>query len=177
MHHPSRISTPVVVTCGKMSVIMYCTNKPQAKLISTLRNDTLACVHSFSSILNIGIVLIYCWKNINIPDGNFWSLSQNGGMRLLHVSNWLIAASLNNKKLFTKQSILITLQWRQNVCDGVSIHQPHHCLFNRLFRRRSQSPASLAFVRGIYRGPVNSRQMASNAENVSIWWRFQGRVL
>ena len=32
-------------------------------------------------------------------------------------------------------------------------------------QRKHQSSASLAFVRGIHRGP------ASNAENVSIWWR------
>ena len=31
----------------------------------------------------------------------------------------------------------ITLQWRHNEYDGVSIHQPHDCLFNRLFKRRS----------------------------------------
>ena len=28
------------------------------------------------------------------------------------------------------------LQWRHNGCDGVLNHQPHHCLLNRLFRRR-----------------------------------------
>ena len=51
------------------------------------------------------------------------------------------------------------LQWRHNGRYGVSNHQPHDCLRNRLFRRRSwkhQSSASLAFVRGIHRGPVNS---------------------
>ena len=53
---------------------------------------------------------------------------------------------------------LVTLQWRHNGCDGVSNHQPHHCLLNCLFRRRSQkhqSSASLAFVREIHRWPVN----------------------
>ena len=54
----------------------------------------------------------------------------------------------------------ITLQWRYNGRDIVSNHQLHHCLLNRSFRRRSkkkhQSSASLAFVRGIHRGPVNS---------------------
>ena len=36
-------------------------------------------------------------------------------------------------------------------------------------QRKHQSSASLAFVWGIHRGiPA---QMASNAENVSIWWR------
>ena len=34
-------------------------------------------------------------------------------------------------------------------------------------QRKRQSSASLAFVRGIHR----SAQRASNAENVSIWWR------
>ena len=39
-------------------------------------------------------------------------------------------------------------------------------------QRKHQSSVSLAFVRGIHRGPVNSpHEMASNAENVSIWWR------
>ena len=35
-------------------------------------------------------------------------------------------------------------------------------------QRKHQSAASLAFVREIDRGPA---QMASNAENVYIWWR------
>ena len=38
-------------------------------------------------------------------------------------------------------------------------------------QRKHQSSASLAFMRGIHRRPVNSpTQMASNAENDSIWW-------
>ena len=38
---------------------------------------------------------------------------------------------------------------------------------------KHQSSASLAFVWGNHRKTVNSphAQMASNAENVSIWWR------
>ena len=53
----------------------------------------------------------------------------------------------------------ITLQWRHNGRDRVSNHQPHDCLLNRLFRRRSKktsNSASLAFVRGSHREPVNS---------------------
>ena len=48
-----------------------------------------------------------------------------------------------------------SLQWRHNGHDGVSNYQPHDCLLNRLFRRRSkkhQSSGSLAFVWGIHRG-------------------------
>ena len=38
-------------------------------------------------------------------------------------------------------------------------------------QRKHQSSASLAFARGIHRGPVNS-----NAENVSIWWRHHDTI-
>ena len=51
-----------------------------------------------------------------------------------------------------------TLQWRHNERDGVSNHWRLDGLLNRLFRRRSNkhlSSASLAFVRGIHRSPVN----------------------
>ena len=75
----------------------------------------------------------------------------------------------------------ITLQWRHNGGDSVSNHQPHDCLLNVYSgadQRKHESSASLAFVRGIHRGPVNSTgefpaQMASIAENVSIWWRHR----
>ena len=39
--------------------------------------------------------------------------------------------------------------------------------------RKYQSSASLAFVRGVHRWPVNSPQRTSNAENVSIWWHHR----
>ena len=45
-------------------------------------------------------------------------------------------------------------------------------------QRKHQSSASLAFVRGIHRGSVNSpHKMASCAENVSIWWRHHGNTI
>ena len=67
------------------------------------------------------------------------------------------------------------LQWRHNGRDCVSNHQPHDCLLNRLYRRISKKPQKLR-VTGLCAG--NSlgtgelpAQMASYAENVSIWWR------
>ena len=53
----------------------------------------------------------------------------------------------------------ITLQCRYNECDGVSNHQPRDCLLSIYWgqdQRKHQSSASLAFVRGIHRWPVNS---------------------
>ena len=71
--------------------------------------------------------------------------------------------------------IKTTLLWRHNEPDGVSNHQPHDCLLNRLFGLRSKKTSKLR-VTGLCAG--NSletgefpAQMASNAENVSIWWR------
>ena len=68
-----------------------------------------------------------------------------------------------------------SLQWRHNEHNGVSNHQPDDCLLNRLFRltsKKPQTPASLALYVG--NSPVTGEfatQMASNEENVSIWWR------
>ena len=68
-----------------------------------------------------------------------------------------------------------TLQWRHNGHSGVSSHQPHTCLLDRLFRRRSKKTSKLR-VTGLCEGnsPVTGDFPAprtSNAENVSIWWR------
>ena len=67
------------------------------------------------------------------------------------------------------------LQWRHNGHDGVSIHQPLDCLLKRLFRRRSKKTSKLRLT-GLcaWNSPVTGEfpaQMASNAENVSFWWR------
>ena len=75
----------------------------------------------------------------------------------------------------------ITLQWRHNGRDGVSNHQPHDCLLNRLFRRRSKKTSKLR-VTGLCAGnsPGTSEfptQMASNAENGSIWWRHHDSLI
>ena len=69
---------------------------------------------------------------------------------------------------------LIALWWRHNGRDGVSNHQPHDCLLNGLFRRRSKKTSKLR-VTGLCVGTGEfPAQTASNAENVSIWWRHHG---
>ena len=72
----------------------------------------------------------------------------------------------------------MALQWRHGEHDDVSNHQPHQCLLNRLFRRRSKKTPKLR-VAGLCTGnsPIPGEfpaQMASTAENVSIWWRHHG---
>ena len=68
-----------------------------------------------------------------------------------------------------------SLRWRHNDHAGVSNHQPHGCLLNRLFRRKSKKTSELR-VTGLCAGnsPGTGEfpaQMASYAENVAIWWR------
>ena len=67
------------------------------------------------------------------------------------------------------------IRWRHNERDSVSNHQPRDCLLNCLFRRRWKKTSKLR-VTGLSAGnsPGTGEfppQMASNAENVSIWWR------
>ena len=68
-----------------------------------------------------------------------------------------------------------SLWWRHNGRDVISNHQPHDCLLNHLFRRRSKKISKLR-VTGLCAGNLPGTgefpaQMASNAENVSISWR------
>ena len=74
-----------------------------------------------------------------------------------------------------RPSCLSSLQWRHNELDCVSNHRRLAYLLNRLFRHRSKKTSKLR-VTGLCEGnPPLDRwfppQRASNAENVSIWWR------
>ena len=62
--------------------------------------------------------------------------------------------------------------------DGISNHQPHDCLLNRSFRHRSKK-TSKCHVTGlcVRNSQVTDEfpaQMASNAQNFSIWWCHHG---
>ena len=69
--------------------------------------------------------------------------------------NWTVSLSYPLHWVFFS----ISLNWRHNVHDGVSNHQPHGCLFNRLFRRRSKKISKLrvnGLCAGNSPGPLNS---------------------
>ena len=64
-----------------------------------------------------------------------------------------------NMILASLHGILGPLPWRHNDHDSVSNHQPHGCLLNRLFRRRSKKTSKLRVTGlcvGNSPGPVNS---------------------
>ena len=82
---------------------------------------------------------------------------------------------LINIQIWLQWLFSYALQWRHNDHDSFSNHQPRGCLLNRLFRRRSKKTSKLR-VTGlcVWNSPGTGEfpaEMASNADNVSIWWR------
>ena len=86
---------------------------------------------------------------------------------------WPVECLQTVNRIIKAFRVFIALQWRHNVRDGVSNHQPHDCLLDRLFRRRSRETSKIR-VTSLCAGnwPVTGEfpaQRASNAENVSIF--------
>ena len=103
------------------------------------------------------------------------------GLKLNHVSKRSPRCSHHQmirdmSNIFPHSQVLqLPLQWHHDERNGVSNNQPHHCLFNRLFRRTSKKASKLR-VTGLCVGnsPLTGEfpaQRASNTENISIWWR------
>ena len=89
--------------------------------------------------------------------------------------NALTSLGITSTCFCLKLQVWASLLWGHYGRDGVSNHQPRDCLLNRSFRRRSKKTLKLRVtVLCAGNSPVTSEfpaQMASNAENVSIWWR------
>ena len=106
----------------------------------------------------------------------WWDFRNSHLMQIAKISSSVLSMLPSFYIIYDKLCLcsLYALQWRHNGHDGVSNHQPHDCLFKRLFRRRSKKTSKLR-VTGLCVGnsPVTGEfpaQMASNAENVPIWW-------
>ena len=97
-------------------------------------------------------------------------------MRMRHIYFFCIvpqiSLQLEHGQVLTSYS---TLRWRHNDHDSVSNHQPHGCLFNRLFGCKSKKTSKLRVTGLLCREFTGTgefpAQRASYAENVSIWWR------
>ena len=93
----------------------------------------------------------------------------------INATSAAISSQHQNAGVEVKSKWHFSLRWRHNDHAGVSNHQPHGCLLNRLFRRKSRKTSKLRAT-GLCAGnsPGTGEfpaQMASYAENVSIWWR------
>ena len=97
----------------------------------------------------------------------------SGGNYISHFN--LNKTSVIHCALKSSQEGIQSLRWRHNELHGVSDHQPHDCLLNRLFGRRSKKTSKLRVTGLCARNSPGTGEFsapkASNAENVSIWWR------
>ena len=123
--------------------------------------------HSIAKILMDGLCLKITWSQY--LQGKMWSINR---CYFLLISIQLLLSS--------QPSYNNSLRWRHNERGSVSNHQPHDCLLNGLFGRRSKKTWKLR-VTGLCAGnsPGTGEfpaHMASNAENVSIWWRHHVQV-
>ena len=80
--------------------------------------------------------------------------------RVLNLSDSVVSDTGGKTENITNGEILNALHWHHNDHDGVSNHQPHGSLLNRLFRCRSKKTLKLHItglcVGNFSPGPVNS---------------------
>ena len=105
-----------------------------------------------------------------------WWVFKFGKVGKTKIQHWLSDCTWHEGSKILQQSLL----WRHSGPDSVSNHQPHECLLNRPSRHRSKKTSKLR-VTGLCAGnsPETGEfpaQMASNAENVSIWWRQHDNI-
>ena len=124
-----------IILCMCLANERCCCNI-KASLIGWCICKMIPIVHDIESWLggvsvnSCHIVSSHCYK------GNWWSVQYRQWWKKSHA-----------------------LRWRHNDQDGVSNHQPHGCLLNRLFRCRSNKTSKLRVTGlcvGNSPGPVNS---------------------
>ena len=133
------------------------------------------CFSFITSSIFTSCIKIYCiWATCQIAFSWTKYFVPSHSTVLLYLIKTQIKMFIKISKATGVVILWVSLRWRHNGCDSVSNHQPHDCLLNRLCRRRSKKTLKLR-VTGlcVENSPGTdefSKEMASNAENVSIWW-------
>ena len=88
------------------------------------------------------------------------TLTKDHDFRATNFTAWnLIKGQMILAEKCRGRTTLAPLQWHHNGHDSISNHQPHDCLLNHLFRRRSKKTSKLrvtGLCAGIHQEPVNS---------------------
>ena len=122
------------------------------KIINKIAGILYICVYTLHLVMRV--------KLGQIPDGSLtclfmWNVSIGKNHRIVRSHEELEPHDLYIERYNSVKS----LQWRHNGHDGVSNHQPHNCLLNRLYGRRSKKTSKLLVTGlcvGNSPGPVNS---------------------
>ena len=156
-------------------------NKSQINCVKTATYKSIPCT-IICSCFHLYYIQGYLLPFIS---GLHFSRHKNANVHTFEEHCWVCCSRANRLSSFSKYPVRTcvwpctdSLQWRHNGHDSVSNHQPYDCLPNRLFRRRSKKTSKIR-VTGICAGnsPGTGEfpaQTASNAGNVSIWWRHHG---
>ena len=132
----------------------------------------MAIIDNWGPLCQHGLTLIPAWIS---HIGEYASTHQYPNCRRRSLGIDKMTKADGRRRLLPSTSCCESLQWRHNGRDSISNHQPYDCFLNLLLRRRSKKISKLrvtGLCAGNSPGTVEfSAQMASNAENVSIWWR------
>ena len=145
--------------------------------IDIISNFHYRYIHTYIWIISISVWHLLL-NNVEGAQGNSISYDLSGTMFWF---NSIRPRDICVSKLGHRRGdggLICALKWCHNGHDSVSNYQPHDCLLDRLFRFRSKKTSNLRAT-GLCAGtsPGSGEfhvQMASNAENTSIWWRNHG---
>ena len=155
------------------SVIFRCDIHNRNSLACPVASVVFSIIHLYVNLSNLYGIL--CNKNFYHRVSHFWypvysTVEWCEWWLVYHLSRGWSAHIYDHggRRHFS-------LQWCHYGRNNLSNHQPHHCLLNHLFRRRSKKTSKLR-VAGLCEGnsPVTGEfpaQIASNAENLmtSSW--------
>ena len=109
------------------------------------------------------------WRHCNVANQN-WVYTKH--------FIWYIKKGSSYSRPCFRREICLSLQWRHNECDDVSNHRRLQCLLEPFVQAQIQENIKASRHWPLENLPVTGGfpfQRASNAENVSIWWRHHGR--
>ena len=110
------------------------------------------------------------------------TISWHGIDRVLLQHSWSSTRGVKVYSPYRHHLKCIALHWRHNDHDGVSNYQPHGCLLNRLFRRRSKKTSKIRVtglcvgtspgrVNSLHKGPV-TRKIFPFDDVIMVWISF-----
>ena len=144
------------------------------KLVHALQNPRNKSLPKTSIYLKWKISYeTHCWQklmNTLVPTSavglksGWWGSSQS-----LHKCHRICGQRCSSIMLITLNYCDVVISAIASRITAVSVVGSSVC--SDADQRKHQSSASLAFLRGIHRSPVNSPHKGTVTENVSIWWR------
>ena len=140
--------------------------------LNKISKNTVESLVIWDAVTLLSLQWFISWSRYNIKyraDSRFAPSHWETSLQSNAVSHWLrMSPEIAPESLQPQRKVIIwkrfphrpfSLHWRNNDHGGVSNHQPHDCLLDLLFRRRSKKTSKLrvtGLCAGNSPGPVNS---------------------